>query len=112
VTASRGEVWFADLGHPVGREQSVRRPVVVVSSDLMNDGPTGVVVVVPVTTADRGLPSHIELDPSESGLPQISFAKAEDVRTISEERLGEVVGRLGPAPMHEISQALRLLLEL
>jgi len=55
VTARRGEVWFADLGHPIGHEQSGRRPVVVVSSDLMDDGPGGVVVVAPVTTAHRGL---------------------------------------------------------
>lgn len=106
-------MWFADLGHPIGREQSGRRPVVVVSSDLMNDGPGGVVVVVPVTTADRGLPSHVELDVAESGLREVSFAKAEDVRSISDRLLlGAPVGRLGPEPMHELSRALRLLLEL
>jgi mRNA interferase MazF len=106
-------VWFADLGHPIGREQSGRRPVVVVSSDLMNDGPGGVVIVVPVTTVHRGLPSHVELDADESGLREVSFAKAEDVRSISDRRLVDgAVGRLGPERMHEIGRALRFLLEL
>lgn len=86
--------------------------MVVVSSDLMNDGPNGVVIVVPITTSERGLPSHVELDRSESGLRQTSWAKAEDVRSISDERLHRSVGRLGPERMHELSQTLRLLLEL
>jgi mRNA interferase MazF len=71
-----------------------------------------VVVVVPVTTADRGLRSHIELDADESGLRHTSFAKAEDVRSISEARLDRRVGLLGPERMHELGRALRLLLEL
>jgi mRNA interferase MazF len=112
VTPRRGEVWLVDFGDPVGREQSGSRPAVVVSSDLLNDGRAGVVVVVPITTAHRGLPSHVEIDRSGSGLDDVSYAKCEDVKSISEQRL---IGRLGAASdeaIFQIARALRFLLDL
>jgi len=68
VSARRSEVWLVDFGDPVGREQSGNRPAVIVSADALNDGPASVVVVVPITTTYRGLPSHIEIDQGGSGL--------------------------------------------
>lgn len=55
----RGEVYHVDLGQPVGHGPGFRRPAVVVSVDMPNNGPGGVVVVVPITTAGYyGLRSH------------------------------------------------------
>lgn len=110
MTPRRGEIWLVDFGVPVGREQAGRRPAVVVSADPLNQGPAGLAIVVPCTTAHRGLRSNIELDPSDTGLDEVSYAKCEDVKSISAERL---VARLGSAPvgaMHEISAILRYLL--
>lgn len=84
----------------------------VVSADLLNAGRSGVVVVVPATTAPRGLPSHIELDPADSGLEEISYAKCENVRSISERRLIARLGTVGEHAMFEIARSLRFLLEL
>jgi mRNA interferase MazF len=112
VSARRGEVWLIDFGDPVGHEQSGRRPAVVVSAEMLNDSRAGVVVVVPLTTAYRGLPSHVEIEPGDSGLEEISYVKCEDVKSISEQRL---LGRLGVvdyAALFEIARALRFLLEL
>lgn len=108
----RGEIWLVDFGEPVGREQAGRRPAVVVSADPLNQGLAGVVVVVPLTTAHRGLPSHVEVEPGETGLDQISYAKCEDFKSISDQRL---VGRLGvapPEPLFAIGRVLRYLLDL
>ena len=108
----RGEVWLVDFGDPIGREQSGRRPAVVVSSDLLNDSRAGVVVMVPITTTYRGLPSHVEIDSGRSGLDEVSYAKCEDVKSISEQRL---IGRLGAVSddaIFQIARALRFLLDL
>lgn len=110
--ARRGEVWLVDFSEPVGREQSGRRPAVVVSADALNDSRAGIVIVVPCTTARRGLPSHVEVDPAVSGLSEVSYAKSEDVKSISEDRL---IARLGTAPldaMFDIVRAIRFLLDL
>lgn len=112
MSAARGEVWLVDFGEPVGREQSGRRPAVVVSADRLNQSSAGVVIVVPVTTAHRGLPSHIEIDPGVSGLDEISYAKCEDVKSISEQRLIVRLGNVDSEIAFHISRALRFLLDL
>lgn len=112
MSARRGEVWLVDFGDPVGREQSGNRPAVVVSADLLNDSPAGVVVVIPITTTHRGLPSHIEIDQGDSGLDEVSYAKCEDVKSISEQRLIARLGSVGEDVVLQAARALRFLLEL
>jgi len=112
VNAHCGEVWLVGFGKPVGREQAGLRPAVVVSADGLNEGPAGVVMVVPVTSARRGLPSHIEIDHPDSGLDQISYAKCEDLKSISDGRLMHRLGVVEAGVMVEIERVLRYLLDL
>jgi mRNA interferase MazF len=112
VIPHRGEVWLVDFGDPVGHEQSGRRPAVVVSADPLNASRAGIVIVVPTTTTHRGLPSHVEIEPRRSRLDELSYAKCEDVKSVSVRRL---VARLGSVPdidLFEIGRALRFLLDI
>lgn len=101
-----------DFGEPIGREQAGRRPAVVVSDDALNDGPSGLLIVIPVTTAYRGLPSHIELDDPVTGLDQMSYAKCEDIKSVSERRLITHLGTTPLPALHQVEQTLRFLLRL
>ena len=101
-----------DFGDPIGTEQAGRRPAVVVSDDEMNDGRSGLVIVVPVTSARRGLPSHVELDDPLTGLDEISYAKCEDIKSVSEHRLITRLGAAPPSAMFAIERVLRFLLTL
>lgn len=108
----RGEIWLVDFGEPVGREQAGIRPAVVVSTDALHEGPAGVVLVIPLTSTRRELPSHVEVEQGESGLRHPSYAKCEDVKSVSERRLVGRLGVTGPGPMFKIARALRYLFEL
>lgn len=112
MTPRRGEVWLVDFGDPVGREQAGRRPALVVSADPLNEGPAGLVIVVPITTARRGLPSHVEIEPSDAGLDEVSYAKCEDVKSISTRRLVARLGAAGPEVMFNVGRVLTYLLDL
>lgn len=112
MSPRRGEIWLVDFGEPVGREQAGTRPAVIVSTDALNEGPSGVVLVVPLTSTRRQLPSHVEIEPGASGLDQASYAKCEDVKSISDRRLVDRLGVAGPEPMFEVARVLRYLLEL
>jgi mRNA interferase MazF len=70
----------------------------------LNDSRAGVVIMVPITTAHRDLPSHVEIDPGSSGLDEISYAKCEDIKSVSEQRL---IGRLGAVSDEVIFQIAR-----
>lgn len=65
-----------------------------------------VVLVVPLTTRDRGLPHHVEISSTESGLRRASWARTDDIRAISTRRLtrSSPIGRLSD---HEIELVRR-----
>ncbi len=109
--ARRGDVWLVDFGWPIGREQAGRRPAVIVSDDLMNAGPSGLVIVVPMTSTQRGLPSHVEVD-SAAGLDASSYAKCEDVKSISTERLVHVIGAVSHVEIDRMTAILARLLSI
>ena len=108
----RGEVYYVDLGRPIGHEPAFRRPAVVVSVDILNNGAGGLVVIVPITTRGYGLRSHVELEPEHSGLEHTSYARCDQLLVVSVERLTSRQGRVGPGSMQEINQSLRFVLDL
>lgn len=108
----RGEVYDVDLGQPIGHEPGFIRPAVVVSVDTLNNGPGGIVVVVPVVSAAYGLRSHIELKPGTSGLGHTSYARCDQLRVVSTDRLTSPRGMIGPDSLRSIDQALRFVLGL
>ncbi len=109
---TRGEVWRVDFSPTRGHEQAGVRPALIVSDDRFNLGPSGLVIVLPLTTTTRGYPFHIEVNPAESGLERISFIMADQIRTVSKDRLLEYLGSIGPETLDEVDEAMRILLAL
>lgn len=73
----------------------------------------GVVTVVPVTSnTTRVFPFQVLLPAAETGIHVDSKAQAEQVRSVSVERLGPVIGRLSTRLMAELDDALRVHLQL
>ncbi len=108
----RGDIWDADLEPVRGHEQGGRRPVLVVSVDPFNQGPAGLVIVIPLSTRDKGVRSQVPIDPPEGGLSARSFAKCEAIRSIAVDRLSRRRGTVGPVVMAEVEDRLRMLLNL
>jgi mRNA interferase MazF len=108
----RGEVYNVDMGHPAGHEPGFMRLAVVVSADLLNNGPGGLVMVVPVSTAAYGLRSHIELEPGASGLDHTSYARCDQLQVVSVDRLMSRRGAIDLGQTRSIEQALRFVLDL
>ncbi|MGY4103801.1 type II toxin-antitoxin system PemK/MazF family toxin [Nocardia sp. R16R-3T] len=91
-TYSPGQVVWTDLSPTKGREQDGRRPAVIISTADYLRTVRGLVVVVPVTTTDRGWPHHVQLRGDELELKEVSFAMTEQPRTISLDRIRKVSG--------------------
>ena len=108
----RGEVWNVNLDPTKGREQRGTRPALVVSHNSFNKSIAELIVVVPLTTTFRGIPMHVRIDPPEGGVRSPSFAKTEDVRSVSKERLLKRLGTVSPETMAVVADRLRILLDL
>jgi mRNA interferase MazF len=105
-------VWIADLDPSPGRGKAGRRPVLVISENLLNRGPAGLVVVLPITSRLRPIPSHLRISPPEGGLRAESAVLCEAVRSISKERLHRRRGAVSQTTMARIEDVLRILLGL
>lgn len=113
----RGEIRLVDLDPARGNEANKRRPAVIVSNDRANTVAfrlgRGVVTVVPLTSnVSRVLPFQVLLPEEMSRLRVDCKAQAEQVRSVSVERLGPALGRLPVPVMAAVDDALRLHLEL
>ena len=102
----RGDVVLVDLGEPVGHEAAFERPALVVSHDRLAQ--LGLVTVLAVTRTRLGWPSHVEVDPAESGLRETSYVQSEQVRTISTRRITRVVGPLPLATVRAVEALVRI----
>jgi mRNA interferase MazF len=109
---ARGEVWLTDLNPTRGHEQAGRRPALVISEDLFNRGPAGLVIVVPLTSKRRGVPSHVPIDPPEGGVEVPSAVLCEAIRSIAVERLVVRWGTVSRRTMGEVEDRLRMLMRL
>ncbi len=108
----KGEIWLVDLNPIRGREQAGFRPCLIVSTDLFNQGKSGLVVVLPMTSKNKNIPLHVMVNPPEGGLKKPSFIKCEDIRSVSIERLTDKLGVVSSSTMFMVSERLRILLEL
>lgn len=113
----RGEIRMVNLDPVRGSEANKQRPAVIVSNDGANTTASqlgrGVITVVPVTSnVSRIYPFQVLLPCDQTGLPRDSKAQAEQVRSITVERVGSHLGQLSPELVSDLDNALRLHLDL
>jgi mRNA interferase MazF len=113
----RGEIRLIDLEPTRGSEANKRRPAVIVSNDRANATADrlarGVITVVPITSSiARVFPFQTLLPADATGLRVTSKAQAEQVRSVSIERVGALLGQVPADLMAELDDALRLHVQL
>lgn len=113
----RGEIRLVDLGQTLPGESAHQRPAVIVSNDGANSSTAhlsrGIITVAPMTSnVSRIYPFQVLVPAHESGLERDSKVQAEQVRSVSVERVARALGSV-PAPlMLNVDEALRLHLSL
>jgi len=96
---NRGEIWWHALAPP-----DKRRPVVVLSRQSVIPL-LRTVIVAPVTSSIRGLPSEVPVG-VEEGLKHPSAINLDHVQTVARKDLEGFVGRLDPEKMEAVCRAL------
>jgi mRNA-degrading endonuclease toxin of MazEF toxin-antitoxin module len=70
-------------------------------------------VVADITSnpRERSLPTAVEIDSDESGLPEVSYVLCHELATMRRDRLGATpFGRLSPSELWRVEQALEMVI--
>lgn len=106
----RGEIYFVDLNPVKGREQSGRRPVLVLSIDAINKLPLVVTVVVGTKGENlpRDFPTNVRISAEESGLPMETVFLCFQIRSIDPNRFPqESAGKISEENLEKVEDAVR-----
>jgi len=101
----RGEIRWADLNSVRGHEQGGMRPVVIISQDVFNER-SGTVIAMALTSQAQRAGFPLTLDLESTNLPKRSWVKISQVRTLSVERIGDVIEKLPPEIMNQLIEGL------
>ena len=106
----RGEFYWADLQPTRGHEQGGVRPVLVLSHDVFNDR-SGIVIALAITSQPQRVGYPLTWQIPRGTLPKESWIKISRIRTLSTERLGTRLGRLGEDELQEVVNGLLQLID-
>ena len=93
---AQGEIWWADLGEPIGSAPGYKRPVLVVQCDAINASRIGTVVCVPLTSNLKWgeAPGNVVLRARITGLTRDSVANVSLIVALDKQQLTERVGKI------------------
>jgi len=101
----RGEVRWADLSPGRGREQTGRRPILVLSHDVFNER-SETVIVMAITSRPQKAGFPLTQEIAAEGLPKRSWIKISQVRTLAAERVGKKIARPAPEELSRVTDGL------
>jgi len=101
----RGEIRWADLNPMRGHEQAGLRPVLILSHDIFNEK-SGTVIAIAITSQPQkaGFPLTLEL--KSPSLSKKSWLKISQIRTLSVEKIGKVIGKSSPEELNQAIEGL------
>jgi mRNA interferase MazF len=104
----QGELWWVTFGPSIGGEIQKKRPAVIISNDSSNKFLNRVQVVPLTSKTDRLYPSEaiVVFEGKESK------GMADQLATVSKERLLRLAGTISQEDMHKIEEAIKIQLEI
>ncbi len=111
----RGQIYFVDLDPTLGREQSGKRPVLVISANRINRLPLVVIVIVGTKGANlpKDFKTNVRIAAADSGLPIETVFMCFQIRSLDSRRFPDKpAGKVSESILQEIDDAVRFCLEL
>ncbi len=105
----RGEIWWIELGEPVGSAPGFRRPCLIVSSNALNGSALRTVLTASITSNLKyaHIPSCLRLPMGETGLSKPSVAQLTILSTVDKRAITEQLGKLPMSLWPQLDDKLR-----
>jgi mRNA interferase MazF len=108
----QGDIFWADLGEPIGSAPGYWRPFLIVQCQAFNKMNINTVVGVVITSQIKlaNAPGNVLLSPAMTGLDRESVANISQVITVDQRSLGEHIGRVTRQKLSQVLDGIELLL--
>ncbi|QQS46025.1 MAG: type II toxin-antitoxin system PemK/MazF family toxin [Acidobacteriota bacterium] len=113
MVINQGDVYWIDLGDPIGAAPGYRHPHVVIQNNLFNQSRINTVLVCALTSHLRraGVPGNVLLDKKEVSLPKQSVVLVSQIFTVDKSQLVEYIGTLSTERVRQILEGVNLLIQ-
>ena len=107
------EIYWIDLGEPIGSEPAYRHPYLVIQNNIFNTSNIHTVVVCVLTSNLKraNAPGNVLLEKGEANLKKQSVVNISQLYTVNKVDLIEKIGSLSPMRFIQILDGIKLLIE-
>lgn len=107
----QGDIYWIDLGQPIGSEPGYIRPYVVIQNDVLKSSQIRTVIVCALTTNLRRARAigNVLLEAGEADLAEQSVVNVSQVFTVDQALLTDKIGKLSRKRVRQILAGLALL---
>ena len=113
IEVYQGEIFWLDFGPASGSSPALRRPCVVVQSDVFNRSHIATTVVCAITSnlSRADSPGNVVLKAGDANLPNASVVNVTQLYTVDKLELAERIGKLPHAKLEAVLVGLELLFQ-
>lgn len=113
MVINQGDIYWIDLGEPVGAQSAYRHPHVVIQNNLFNRSRIATVVVCALTSNLKraNAPGNVLLEIDEANLPKQSVVNVSQIFTVSKDQLPEKIGTLSLERIEQVLAGIKLVVE-
>ncbi len=105
----KGEIRWAHLDPVRGHEQAGHRPILILSGETFN-ARSRTVIAMAITSKQPAAGYPFSMEIKAGLLPKRSWIKITQIRTLSLERVGDLLDRLAPSEVQRVIGALNEIL--
>ncbi|MEK0177694.1 MAG: type II toxin-antitoxin system PemK/MazF family toxin [Oscillatoriales cyanobacterium] len=106
----QGDIYWIDLGQPIGSEPGYIRPYVVIQNDVLNSSQIRTIIVCALTTNLRRARAigNVLLEAGEADLAEQSVVNVSQIFTVDKALLTDKIGKLSRPRVGQILAGLAL----
>lgn len=113
MVIKQGDVYWVDLGEPIGSEPGYVRPYVVIQNNPLNQSRINTVVLCAITSNLNlaKIPGNVLLASGEANLSKRSVVNVSQLYTIDKEQLLEKIGSISWSHLLEVLEGVWQVIE-
>jgi mRNA interferase MazF len=113
MVINQGDLYWVDLGEPMGFEPGYPHPHVVIQNNMFNHSRIRTVLVCALTSNLKRAeaPGNVLLEEGEANLSRRSVVLVSQLFTVDKSQLGEYIGSVSRKRVQQILDGLKLITE-